>query len=116
MPPILILPGLKEGAGQKPAFSGYFRRTKDEYQKLSPAPDKLSAFYEQFDKMEDTEPHFSDDQLRRIKVPTWIVDGDRDEVIKREDTDHMAVVIPVRRTDSAKCQPFRSSTRPEAIQ
>jgi len=86
--------GLKEGAEQKPAFSGYFRRTKDEYQKLSPAPDKLSAFSEQFDKMEDTEPHFSDDQLRRIKVPTWIVDGDRDEVIKREDTDHMAAVIP----------------------
>jgi hypothetical protein len=29
--------------------------------------------------MEDTEPHFSDDELRGIKVPTWIVDGDRDE-------------------------------------
>jgi len=44
--------------------------------------------------MEDTEPHFTDDQLRSIKVPTWIVDGDRDEIIKREDTDHMAALIP----------------------
>ena len=26
--------------------------------------------------------------------PTWIVDGDRDEIIKREDTDHMASLIP----------------------
>jgi pimeloyl-ACP methyl ester carboxylesterase len=27
-------------------------------------------------------------------VPTWIVDGDHDEAIKREDTDHMANLIP----------------------
>lgn len=44
--------------------------------------------------MEETEPHFTDDQLRSIKVPTWIVDGDREEAIKREDTDHMAALIP----------------------
>ena len=85
---------IKEGALQKPTFSGYFRRTKDEYQKLSPVPNQLKAFSEQFGKMEDTEPHFTDDQLRSIKVPTWIVDGDRDEAIKRQDTDHMAVLIP----------------------
>jgi hypothetical protein len=33
-------------------------------------------------------------QLRHIVVPTWIVDGDRDEAIKRENTDHMAALIP----------------------
>jgi pimeloyl-ACP methyl ester carboxylesterase len=86
--------GLKDGAEQKAAFSGYFRRVKDEYKRLAPAPDQLKAFSEQFDKMEDTEPHFSDDELRGIKVPTWIVDGDHDEIIKREDTDHMAALIP----------------------
>jgi pimeloyl-ACP methyl ester carboxylesterase len=32
--------------------------------------------------------------LSHIKVPTWIVDGDHDEAIKREDTDHMAALIP----------------------
>jgi len=41
-----------------------------------------------------TEPHFSDEQLRAITVPTWIVDADRDEAIKREDTDHLAALIP----------------------
>jgi pimeloyl-ACP methyl ester carboxylesterase len=41
-----------------------------------------------------TEPHFTDDQLRSIKVPIWIVDADHDEAIKREDTDHMASLIP----------------------
>lgn len=54
----------------------------------------VKAFSEPFDRMEEFEPHFSDDQLRGIKVPTWIVDGDRDEIIKREDTDHMAALIP----------------------
>jgi pimeloyl-ACP methyl ester carboxylesterase len=52
------------------------------------------VFSEQLDKMWDNEPHFLDDQLRSIKVPTWIVDGDRDEVIKRENTDHKAALIP----------------------
>jgi hypothetical protein len=27
-------------------------------------------------------------------VPTWIVDGDHDEALKRENTDHMAALIP----------------------
>ena len=85
---------IKDDIQQQPAFSEYSRRTKDEYQKLSPAPNQLKAFSEQLGKMEDTEPHFTDDQLRIIKVPTWIVDGDRDEGIKREDTDHMAALIP----------------------
>jgi pimeloyl-ACP methyl ester carboxylesterase len=85
---------IKDDIQQQPAFSEYSRRTKDEYQKLSPAPNQLKAFSEQLGKMEDTEPHFTDDQLRSIKVPTWIVDGDRDEGIKREDTDHMAALIP----------------------
>jgi pimeloyl-ACP methyl ester carboxylesterase len=30
-----------------------------------------------------------------IKVPTWIVDGDHDEAIKRENTDQMAARSPV---------------------
>jgi pimeloyl-ACP methyl ester carboxylesterase len=41
-----------------------------------------------------TEPHFSEEQLRGITVPTWIVDADHDEAIKRENTDYMAAPIP----------------------
>jgi pimeloyl-ACP methyl ester carboxylesterase len=44
--------------------------------------------------MWESEPHFSDEQLRSIKTPTWIVDGDHDELIKREDTDRMARLVP----------------------
>ena len=32
--------------------------------------------------------------LATIKVPTWIVDGDHDEAIKRENTEFMAANIP----------------------
>lgn len=77
-----------------PLFNDYWGRCEKEYQKLSPTPGEYKAFLAQMQPMWDREPHFSDEQLRSIKVPTWIVDGDHDEVIKREDTDHMAALIP----------------------
>lgn len=75
-------------------FSAYLRRTQDEYQEVSPTPKDFKAFSEQLNKMWESEPHFSDEQLRSITAPTWIVDGDHDEAIKREDTDRMATLIP----------------------
>ena len=33
-------------------------------------------------------------QLKKIAVPTWIVDADHDEAIKRENTEFMAANIP----------------------
>jgi pimeloyl-ACP methyl ester carboxylesterase len=85
--------GVKE-IGKNSVFNAYLRRSQEEYQKLSPTPAEFSAFHEQLKKMWETEPHFSDDQLRSMKVPTWIVDGDHDELIKRQDTDHMSTLIP----------------------
>jgi pimeloyl-ACP methyl ester carboxylesterase len=75
-------------------FAAYKARTRTEYQQLSPRPSDFPAFLQQLSKMWLGEPDFSDAQLRGITVPTWIVDGDRDEIIKREDTDHTAAVIP----------------------
>jgi len=77
-----------------PLFNDYLGRCEKEYQKLSPTPGEYKAFLKQMQPMWDREPHFSDEQLRSIKVPTWIVDGGRDELIKREDTDRMARLIP----------------------
>lgn len=85
--------GGKDVTGNR-AFGAYTRRTQEEYRKLWPTPDEFKVFNDNLGKMWDKEPHFSDDQLRSIKVPTWIVDGDHDEAIKREDTDHMAALIP----------------------
>ena len=85
--------GVKD-ASKNPIFRTYLNRTQEEYQKLSPTPREFSAFHKQLNKMWDTEPNFTDVQLRGIRVPTWIVDGDRDELIQRENTDHMATLIP----------------------
>jgi pimeloyl-ACP methyl ester carboxylesterase len=85
--------GVKDPSGS-PLFAAYVSRTTAEYKKLSPAPTEFSAFHDQLDKMWNAEPQFSDAQLRGITVPTWIVDGDRDEIIKRENTDHMASLVP----------------------
>jgi pimeloyl-ACP methyl ester carboxylesterase len=87
------LAGARSSEGSA-TFAAYKSRTRKEYRKLSPAPSEFDAFLEQLDRMWTTEPDFSDAQLRSIVTPTWIVDGDRDEIIKREDTDHMANLIP----------------------
>jgi pimeloyl-ACP methyl ester carboxylesterase len=108
--------GLKDLTGNK-VFDAYLSRTQQEYRELSPTPAKFKEFSDNLEKMWDSEPHFSDDQLRSIKVPTWIVDGDHDEAIKREDTDHMANLNPwSRRTDPPRGQPFRSSAGFSAVQ
>ena len=87
------LSGVRSSEGSA-TFAAYKSRTRDEYQKLSPNPAEFNALLEQLDKMWSAEPDFSDAQLRSITVPTWIVDGERDEIIKREDNDRMARLIP----------------------
>ena len=37
---------------------------------------------------------WTDAQLRRIRIPVWVVDGEHDEGIKRDHTDYMAATIP----------------------
>ena len=85
--------GVKD-VDKSPVFTAYIDRASQEYAKLSPTPMQFKAFLDNISRMWASEPHFTDEQLRGIKVPTWIVDADHDEAIKREDTDHMASLIP----------------------
>jgi len=85
--------GVKD-VSKSPVFTAFTERASREYEKLSPTPKQFKAFLANITNMWATQPHFSPDQLRGIEVPTWIVDGDHDEAIKREDTDHMAALIP----------------------
>jgi pimeloyl-ACP methyl ester carboxylesterase len=75
-------------------FNAYIERTGGEYEKLSPTPKDFQGFLDQIGKMWATQPDFTDAQLAAITTPTWIVDGDRDEAIKRENTEYMASHIP----------------------
>lgn len=85
--------GVKD-VDKSPVFTAYIDRASREYAKLSPTPKEFKAFLDNISKMWASEPHFTDAELRGIKVPTWIVDADHDEAIKRENTDYMASQIP----------------------
>jgi len=80
--------------GQSPVFNAYIARAQGEYEKLSATPTQYQAFVDQISKMWETQPNFTKEQLNAIHVPTWIVDADHDEAIKRENTEFMAAQIP----------------------
>src|SRR5580658_6724361 len=77
-----------------PVFNAFIARAEKEYEKLSPTPTEYKTFLAQIEKMWDTQPHWTADDLKTITVPTWIVDADHDEAIKRENTEFMASQIP----------------------
>jgi pimeloyl-ACP methyl ester carboxylesterase len=79
---------------QSPVFNAFIARAETEYGKLSPTPNGYKSFLAQIEKMWASQPNWTADQLHAITVPTWIVDGDHDEAIKRENTEFMAAHIP----------------------
>ncbi|HUZ71669.1 MAG TPA: alpha/beta fold hydrolase [Stellaceae bacterium] len=87
--------GVKDIA-KSPVFTAYIARAEREYEALSPTPTptQYQQFLAQITKMWATQPDFTAAQLHAITVPTWIVDADHDEAIKRENTLFMADHIP----------------------
>lgn len=85
--------GVKDVTGNK-VFDAYLARAAKEYETLSATPKEYAAFQKQIFAMWMTQPNFTAENLKSIKVPTWIVDGDRDEAIKRANTLFMADQIP----------------------
>ncbi|HEY2444358.1 MAG TPA: alpha/beta hydrolase [Rhizomicrobium sp.] len=75
-------------------FTAFMARAGKEYEKLSPTPLGYKAFVGQITRMWNVEPHFTAEELGSIHVPTWIVDADHDEAIKRENTLYLADHIP----------------------
>jgi pimeloyl-ACP methyl ester carboxylesterase len=77
-----------------PVFNAFIARAEKEYEKLSPTPTEYKTFLAQITKMWETQPNWTADDLKKITTPTWIVDADHDEAIKRENTEFMAANIP----------------------
>jgi pimeloyl-ACP methyl ester carboxylesterase len=77
-----------------PVFNAFIARAEKEYEKLSPTPSGYKSFLAQIEKMWADQPHWTADDLRTITTPTWIVDADHDEAIKRQNTEFMAANIP----------------------
>jgi pimeloyl-ACP methyl ester carboxylesterase len=86
--------GLIDNFDKTPVFRSFVKRSGDEYRKLSKTPDQYDAFVDQIGHMWATQPHFTDDQLRSIRTPTTIADGQYDEGIKQAHDIYMAHTIP----------------------
>ena len=84
---------VKGAVDKSPVFTAYISRAAGGT-KFSPTPTQFKAFLDDISRMWASEPHFTAAELRGITVPTWIVDADHDEAIKRENTDYMASLIP----------------------
>nr|WP_244622353.1 alpha/beta hydrolase [Bradyrhizobium ivorense] len=86
--------GLKPDIDKNPTFAQFIARAKTEYERLSPTPGEYDQFLQQIEKMWETQPNWTDEQLRAIRAPVLIADGQYDEGIKREHTEYMAATIP----------------------
>jgi pimeloyl-ACP methyl ester carboxylesterase len=89
-----VTSGVQEGVEKNPTFARYIARAGHEYAHLSATPKDYDAFVAQISKMWETEPNWTDAQLRSIKSPVLVVDGDHDEAIKRSHTEYVAATIP----------------------
>lgn len=87
-------PAGTKNVAHSPVFNAYIARARREYERLSPTPRRFPALLARMRHLWTHGPHLSAAQLSRIRVPTWIVDGDRDEAIKRSDTLFIADHIP----------------------
>lgn len=86
--------GLKPDVDKDPTFAQFIARAKTEYERLSPTPGEYDQFLQQIEKMWDTQPNWTEAQLRAIRAPVLIADGQHDEAIQREHTEYMAATIP----------------------
>lgn len=86
--------GAYANADEAPLAIAYQSRAKEEYRRLSPTPDGWDAFYAVMSHMWLTEPDFTRAQLRSIRVPTTIADGEHEEFIKPAHTRYLAATIP----------------------
>jgi pimeloyl-ACP methyl ester carboxylesterase len=91
--------GVNEGVEKTPVFGAYLQRTAQEYRKLSPTPDRWDAFSAAVNKMWETLPAYTAEQLRTLRVPVTIADGEHDEAIKQSHDRYMASTIPGARLD-----------------
>jgi pimeloyl-ACP methyl ester carboxylesterase len=86
--------GLKPGGSRNQTFASYMARCRAEYSQLSPHPERWPRLVSGLGAMWRTEPHFTKAMLATIKLPTVISVGEHDEIIRREDTEYLANLIP----------------------
>lgn len=84
----------ERSAAQNAVVDKYVELMRSGYARLSPTPADFDAFHAKMTQLWNTEPHITAAQLQGIHVPIWIVDGDHDEIIRRENVDYQFTQIP----------------------
>src|ERR1041385_8528700 len=82
--------------GGKPAqtFSIYTARCRKDYARLSKTPKQFDQLVQWLLPVWQNPMGFTKDQLKAIKAPTVVADGDHDEIIKLSQIEEMAKLIP----------------------
>jgi pimeloyl-ACP methyl ester carboxylesterase len=88
------LGGLNFDVEKNPNFAAFVKRAAGDYKRLSPTPTEFEAFNTQIGQMWDSQPNWTDAQLKTITTPIEIADGEHDEGIKLDHTIYMAQTIP----------------------
>ena len=86
--------GVKPTVETDPVFGAYIDRAAVDYSRLSKTPKQFDEFVAQISEMWAKEPNFAPEQLKSIKVPVAVADGEYDEAIDPEHTKQMASLIP----------------------
>ena len=89
-----MVTGLKDGFVKDPVFAAAIVEAGEDYKRLSPTPNEYDASLAAISQMWNTQPAYRPEQLARIVTPAVIVDGEYDEVVKREHTAEIARLIP----------------------
>lgn len=86
--------GLIPNGAKAPVFASYVARTRLEYTRLSPHPERWPQLVGGLGTMWRTQPNFTQQQLKNIKSATALSDGEYDEIIRLNHTKEISRQIP----------------------
>jgi pimeloyl-ACP methyl ester carboxylesterase len=86
--------GAKETFEFTPILQRCINRHKQDYARLSAAPDQFDAFSDAVGLMQRTQPNYSEHDLAQIGVPVVVAHSEHDEFIKRDHAEYLARSIP----------------------
>jgi len=81
-------------ASKSAVVAQYVARAGKEYGALSSTPTEYQRFLTQITDMWSTQPHWTKADFERIRVRTWIVDADHDEMVNHDQPRTMADWLP----------------------
>jgi pimeloyl-ACP methyl ester carboxylesterase len=86
--------GSKHASSHAQTFTAYAAKCRADYERLSATPRQFDALVDWLAPVWRNPMGFTKEQLRAIKAPTVIGDGDHDEIIVRDQIEEMAQLIP----------------------